>query len=103
MCWECIIVKGGENYNFLCVKNYNFLCVITVHCISKAYIKWTFTIVHVYILLLVFKYVSLWNSLSVVFYSMSVVFSLKHVKCSQIRLNGDIPFITFRVHVYKIL
>ena len=36
-----------------------------------------------------------------VIYSKAV--SLKHVQCSQIRLNGGVSFITFRVHVYKIL
>ena len=51
----------------------------------------------------VFSLYGLWNSLSDVIYSKSVVFSLKHVHCSQIRLNGGVSFITFRVHVYKIL
>ena len=46
---------------------------------------------------------SLWNFLSDIIYSKSVVFFLKHVQCSRIRLNGGVSFITFRVHVYKIL
>ena len=51
----------------------------------------------------VFSLQGLGNSLSDVIYSKSVVFSLKHVQCSRIRLNGGVSFITFRVHVYKIL
>ena len=31
------------------------------------------------------------------------VLSLKHVQCSWICLNGGVSFITFHVHVYKIL
>ena len=51
----------------------------------------------------VFSLHGLWNSLSDVIYSKSVVFPLKHVQCSRIRLNGGVSFITFCVHVYKIL
>ena len=46
---------------------------------------------------------SLWNSLSDVFYSKSVVFSLRHIQCSRIGLNSGDSFITFRVNVHKIL
>ena len=35
--------------------------------------------------------------------SQNFVFSLKHVQCSRIHLNGGVLFITFRVHVYKML
>ena len=43
------------------------------------------------------------NSLSDVIFSKSVVFCLKHVQCSRIRLNSVIFFITFFIHIYKIL
>ena len=42
-------------------------------------------------------------SLTDVIYSKSVVFSLKHVQCSPIPLNGGVSFISFRVHVYKMV
>ena len=38
-----------------------------------------------------------------VIYSKTVVFSQNYVQCSRIRLNGGVSFITYRVHVYKIL
>ena len=90
------MVKGGGNYIF---------CLL-LHCISKAYIKWTFANLYITpgIQICTMKpEFSLLNSLSDVIYSKSFFFSLKHVQCSRIRLNSDVSFITFSVHVYKIL
>ena len=65
------------------------------------------------ILLLVFKYEQtkcrtnpvfrLRNSLSDVIYSKTVVFSQIYVQCSRKCFNGGVSFVTYHVHVYKIL
>ena len=88
---ECIIVKGGEKLSFS-------VCNYTVS--AKHIMKWTFAIVYSN----TYDETSVqseWNFLSDVIYSKSVF--LKHVQCSRICLNGGVSFITFRVHVYKIL
>ena len=93
--WECNIVKDAENYHFLCVITVLYQLSIyemdIFHCTPCIQICTTKPVF------------SLWNFLSDVIDSKSVVISLKHVQYSRIRVNGGVSFITFRVHVYKIL
>ena len=76
MYWECIIIRGGENYNFLCA-------VVCNYTASAKHIKRTFAIAYC---ITPFTYFavpvvfSLRNLFSGMIYSKSIILSLKYAQ-----------------------